>query len=131
MATRPKFAKMANYSCECVECESHFSRNDLWRMWESPCKTGWRMSANLSSPSKTGWPMSASLASTCQASYECWLKQDRSFYAQITYFICIIRSSLHSLNSPNSPNSLNSCKTHQTCLSQVWRVLAKWFGESQ
>ncbi len=24
MATRPKFAKMANYLCECVECESHF-----------------------------------------------------------------------------------------------------------
>jgi hypothetical protein len=41
MATRPKFAKMANYSCECVECESHFSRNDLWRM-----------SANVSSPGK-------------------------------------------------------------------------------
>jgi len=62
---------------------------------------------------------------------ECWLKQDRSFYAQITYFICIKRSSLHSLNSPNSPNLLNSRKTCQTCLSQVWRVLAKWFGECQ
>ena len=62
---------------------------------------------------------------------ECWLKQDRSFYAQITYFICIKRSSLHSLNSPNSPNSLNSRKTRQTCLSRVWRVLAKWFGECQ
>ncbi len=24
MATRPKFAEMANYSCECVECESQF-----------------------------------------------------------------------------------------------------------
>ncbi len=54
---------------------------------------------------------------------ECWHKKDRSFYAQITYFICIKRSSLHSLNSPNSPNS---CKT---CLLRVWRVLAKWFGE--
>ena len=32
------------------------------------------------------------------------------FYAQITYFICIKQSSLHSLNSPNSLNSLNSCK---------------------
>jgi hypothetical protein len=56
-------------------------------------------------------------------------KQDRLFYAQITYFICIKRSSLHSLNSPNSPNSLNSCKSCQTCLSRVWRVRAKWFGE--
>ena len=48
--------------------------------------------------------------------------------AQITYFICIKRSSLHSLNLPNS---LNSRKTCQTCLSQVWRVLAKWFGKCQ
>ncbi len=47
-------------------------------------------------------------------------------------FICIKRSSLHSLNLPNSPNSLNSlnsCKSRQTCLSRVWRVRAKWFGE--
>ncbi len=62
---------------------------------------------------------------------ECWFKQDRSFYAQITYFICIKRSSLHSLNLPNSPNLLNLCKTRQTRLSRVWRVLAKWFGECQ
>ena len=41
MATRPKFAKMANYSCKCVKCESHFSRNDLWPM-----------SASLASPSR-------------------------------------------------------------------------------
>ncbi len=56
---------------------------------------------------------------------ECWLKQDRSFYVQITYFICIKRSSLHSLNLPNLPNLPNSCKTHQTCLSRGWGVLAK------
>jgi hypothetical protein len=65
---------------------------------------------------------------------ECWLMQDRSFYGQITYFICIKRSSLHLLNLPNSPNSLNllnSRKTCQTCLSRVWRVLEKWFGECQ
>jgi hypothetical protein len=36
MATRPKFAEMANYSCECVECESQFGE---WR-------------ANVSSPAK-------------------------------------------------------------------------------
>ncbi len=56
-------------------------------------------------------------------------KQDRLFYAQITYFICIKWSSLPSLNLPNSPNSLNSCKSCQTCLSPVWRVRTKWFGE--
>ncbi len=59
---------------------------------------------------------------------KCRRKQDRSFYAQITYFICIKRSCLHSLNSPNSPNSLNSCKSRQTCLSRVWRVRAKWLA---
>ena len=34
MATRPKFAKMANYSCECVKWESHFSRNYLANVGE-------------------------------------------------------------------------------------------------
>ena len=59
---------------------------------------------------------------------KCRRQQDRLFYAQITYFICIKRPSLHSLNSPNSPNSLNSCKSRQTCLSRVWRVRAKWLA---
>jgi hypothetical protein len=51
------------------------------------------------------------------------------FYAQITYFICIKRSSLHSLNLPDLPNLPNSPNSRKTCLSRVWRVLAKWFGE--
>ncbi len=59
---------------------------------------------------------------------ECRRKQDRSFYAQITYFICIKRSSLHLLNLPNLLNLLNSCKSCQTCLSRVWRVRAKWLA---
>jgi hypothetical protein len=41
MATRPKFAKMVNYSCECVECESHFGK----------CRRMYRVS-NVSSPGK-------------------------------------------------------------------------------
>jgi len=45
----------------------------------------------------------------------CRRKEDRSFYAQITYFICIKRSSLHSLNSPNSPNSLNLLNSLNSC----------------
>ncbi len=94
----------------------------------SSSKTGWRMLARLASPSKPGLRMSASLASTCQAFW--WmLAQERLFYAQITYFICIKRSSLHSLNLPNSQNSPNSPNSRKTCLSRVWRVLSKWFGE--
>ncbi len=38
MATRPKFAKMANYSCECVECESHFPK-----MTFGECRRVWRV----------------------------------------------------------------------------------------
>ncbi len=34
-----------------------------------------------------------------------------------------------SLHLLNLPNLLNLHKTHQTCFSQVWRVLAKWFGK--
>ena len=52
MATRPKFARLAHYSCECVEGSHILLKNGLWQM-----------SANLASPSKTGWRMSASLAS--------------------------------------------------------------------
>jgi hypothetical protein len=51
MATRPKFARLAHYSCECVEASHIFLKNGLWQM-----------SASLASPSKTGWRMSASLA---------------------------------------------------------------------
>ena len=60
---------------------------------------------------------------------ECWHKKDRSFYAQITYFICIKWSSLHSPNLPDSPNLPYRHNTRQTCLSRVWRVPTKWFGE--
>jgi hypothetical protein len=30
---------------------------------------------------------------------------------------------------PDLPNSQNLPNSRKTCLSQVWRVLAKWFGE--
>ena len=69
MATRPKFAKMANYSCECVEASHIILENGLWRMsasLASPRNMAWRMSASLASPRKSAWRMSASLASTCQ-----------------------------------------------------------------
>ncbi len=66
MATRPKFAWLAHYSCKCIEASHIFFKNGLWRMsasLASPSKLGWRMSASLASPSKPGWWMSASLAS--------------------------------------------------------------------
>ena len=56
MATRPKFVRMANYSCEC----HIFLKKALWRMrasLASPGKVGWRMSANVSSPANfPKWP---------------------------------------------------------------------------
>ena len=94
MATRPKFARMANYLCECVETSHIFLKKALWRMWASPAKVGWRMSTNVSSPGKVGWRMSANVSSPTKQVGECRRKQDRLFYAQITYFICIKRSSL-------------------------------------
>jgi hypothetical protein len=69
MATRPKFAKMVNYSCECVEASHIFIKNGRWRMsasLASPRNMAWRMSASLASPRKSAWRMSASLASICQ-----------------------------------------------------------------
>ncbi len=87
------------------------------------CRRVWQVRANQFGECRRVWRVLAKPLD------ECWHKKDRSFYAQITYFICKKRSSLHSLNSPNllnSPNSPNSCKT---CLLRVWRVLAKWFGK--
>ncbi len=69
MATRPKFAKMVNYSCECVEASHIFLKNGLWQMsasLASPRNMAWRMLASLVSPRKSAWQMSASLANTCQ-----------------------------------------------------------------
>ncbi len=109
MATRAKFAWLAQYSCK------FFSK-----MAFGECRLVWRVRAKQVGECRRVWRVLAKPLD------ECWLKQDRSFYAQITYFIWIKRSSLHSLNSPNL---LNLCKTCQTCLSRVWRVLAKWFGE--
>jgi hypothetical protein len=109
-----------------------FFKNGLWRMSASlarrakqvgECRRVWQVRANQFGECRRVWRVLAKPLD------ECWHKKDRSFYAQITYFICKKRSSLHSLNSPNllnSPNSPNSCKT---CLLRVWRVLAKWFGK--
>ncbi len=69
MATRPKLAKIANYSCECVKASNIFLKNGLWQMsasLASPRNMAWRMSASLASPRKSAWRMLASLASICQ-----------------------------------------------------------------
>jgi hypothetical protein len=80
MATRPKFAKMVNYSRECVEASHIFLKNSPKRVLASLASprntarrvlaslaslrnTAWRMSASLASPGNTAWQMSASLAS--------------------------------------------------------------------
>ena len=118
MATRPKFTRMANYSCECVETSHIFPE-----MAFGECGRVWQVRAKQVGECRRVWRVLAKPLD------ECWHKKDRLFYAQITYFICIKLFSLHSLNSPNSPNSLNLRKTRQTCLLRVWRVLAKWFGK--
>jgi hypothetical protein len=69
MATRPKFVKMANYSCECVEASHIFLKNGFWRMsasLASPRNMARQILASLASPRKSAWRMSGSLASTCQ-----------------------------------------------------------------
>ncbi len=97
-----------------------------WRVWQiranqvGESRRIWRVRAKLVGESRRVWQVLAKPLDECRR------KQDRSFYAQITYFICIKRSILHSLNSPNLPNSRKSC---QICRSRFWRVRAKWFGE--
>jgi hypothetical protein len=131
MATRPKFAKMANYSCECVEASHIFLKNGECRMWANVSSPGkWLANVRRMYRVRGKWLANVGRMYRVRPKQvgKCRRKQDRLFYAQITYFICIKRSSLHWLNSPNSPNSLNSCKSRQTCLSRVWQVRAKWLA---
>ena len=102
MATRPKFVKMANYSCQCVKCKSHFQE-----MTFGECGRVWRVRHGIL----------ANLA---------------NFYARLFYvqykkriFLGIKRSSLPSPNLPNSPNSLNSLNT-----CQIRRRESQKFGRS-
>ncbi len=121
MATRPKFTRLAHYSCECVEASHIFFKNGLGRMSANrarrakqvgKCRRVWRVRANQVGEWRRVWWVLAKPLD------ECWHKKDRLFYAQITYFICIKRSSLHLLNSPNSRNSPNSPNSCKTCLLQ-------------
>jgi hypothetical protein len=114
--------------------ESHFSQK--WRMSNvSECIESGEMvgecRANVSRQGKWLANVGRMYRVRPKQVGKCRRKQDRSFYEQITYFICIKRSSLHSLNLPNSPNSLNSlnsCKSRQICLSRMYRVRGKWLA---
>ncbi len=120
MATRPKFARLAHYSCKCVKASLIFSK-----MAFGKCQRVWRVRAKQVGKCRRVWRVRANQVGECRRVWqvlakpfdECWHKKDRSFYAQITYFICIKRSSLHSLNTPNSPNLPNSPNSCKTCLS--------------
>ena len=115
MATRPKFAKMANYSGECVECESHFSE-----MTFGECERMYRVRA------KQGGKFSEFLSQVV-------------LYTKKEIFLCIKRSSLPSPNLPNSPNSLNTRQIRRSesqkfaqyspnspeRVTKIWRI----FGE--
>ncbi len=134
MATRPKFTKMVNYSWECVEASHIFLKSGECRTWANVSSPGkWLANVGQMYRVRGKWLANVGRMYRVRAKYggKCWRKQDRSFYEQITYFICIKRSILHSLNSPNLLNllnSLNSCKSCQTCLLRVWRVRAKWLA---
>jgi hypothetical protein len=75
MATRPKFARLAQYSCKFGEASHIFLKNGLWQMSESlasASKPGWGMSASLASPRNTAWQMSASLVSPRKSAWRMW-----------------------------------------------------------
>jgi hypothetical protein len=115
---------------------SRMAFGKCWRVWRvranqvGESRRIWRVQAKQVGESRRVWRVRAKQVGESWRVWrvlakpleECRRKQDRSFYAQITYFICIKRSSLHSLNSR---------RICQTCLSRVWRVRAKWFGESR
>jgi hypothetical protein len=134
MAPRAKFMRLAHYSREFGKASHIFLENGLWRVWRvratwlGECRRVWRvLTTRLGKCWRVCWVLAKPLG-------KCWRKrawQDRSFLAQITYFICIKRSSLHLPNSPDLPDSPNLRNTHQTCLLRVWRVCATQLGECQ
>ncbi len=72
MATRAKFARLANYLREFGEASHIFLKNGIWQMLASlasPCNTAWRLLASLASPYNTAWQMSTSLASPCNTAW--------------------------------------------------------------
>ncbi len=122
MATRPKFAKMANYSRECVEASHIFLKEKNGKKWLANVGRMYRVRGKWLANVGRMYRVRAKQGGQCRR------KQDRSIYIQKKIFLCIKRSSLHSLNSPNSLNSLNSCKSCQTCLSRMYRVRGKWLA---
>ncbi len=98
---------MANYSCECVECESHFPEmtfGECGRMWANVGESG----------------------ESIKAFWRIWqiFKLGHFMYKK-KIFLGIKQSSLPSPNSPNSPNSLNSLNT-----CQIRRRESQKFGGS-
>ena len=95
MATRPKFAKMANYSCECVEASQIFLKKPF-----GECERMYRVRA------KKGGEF---------GEFSEFLSQVILYTKKI--FLCIKRSSLpqpNLPNLPNSPNSLNTCQIRRS-----------------
>ena len=101
MATRPKFAKMANYSCECVEASHIFLKKPF-----GECERMYRVRA------KQGGEF---------GKFSEFLSQVILYTKKI--FLCIKRSSLPSPNSPNSPNSPKQ-------VTKICSILAKFAGAS-
>jgi hypothetical protein len=83
----------------------------VWRVratWLGQCRQVWLVHATRLGKCRRVWRVRAAWLGDCRRVWrelakpldECRLKQDKLFYAQKTYFICIKRSSLHSLNLP-------------------------------
>ncbi len=74
MATRPKFAKMANYLCEWVKASHIFLKNGLWRMsaslaspptWLGECRRVWRVLAKVLGECRRVWRVLAKVLGKC------------------------------------------------------------------
>ncbi len=127
MATRPKFTKMANYSCECVECESHFSE-----MTFGECERMYRVRA------KQGGEFGE--FSECLSQVVLYTKKDIFMYKTIqstlAKFTKLAKFTQYSPNLPKRVTKICSIlakfagASHKN-LANFWRVLefAKFAGE--
>jgi hypothetical protein len=77
MATRAKFARLAQYSREFSEAIHIFFKNGIWGMPSSlvsPCKRGWQMWASLANLAK----VLANVGESCESSQKCLVNVGKS-----------------------------------------------------
>jgi hypothetical protein len=67
MATHPKFARLAHYSCECVEASHIFLKNGVWQVSGESGESGESEQNRLANVSESGKSVQLGFANVCES----------------------------------------------------------------